>query len=184
MQKKPYVPENSGSHHSHKSGSGHNHNGHIHKVGNFGYRGNGQGGSGHNHPLNGNNSGKEQHRHNNEPKRDISQVTCYKCGNKGHYSTDCPEKKKVPEASKPNPFQKAQVNHLDVEEVQNEPDAVIGTFLLHTFPALVLFDTGASHSFISRAFVNKNKLTTTSLLNTVRVSSPGGKCSHKPTVKT
>jgi hypothetical protein len=40
------------------------------------------------------------------------------------------------------------VNHLDVEEIMDEPDVVIGKFLINTFPALVLFDTGASHSFI------------------------------------
>jgi hypothetical protein len=40
------------------------------------------------------------------------------------------------------------VNHLDVEEIMDEPEAVIGKFLINTFPALVLFDTGASHSFI------------------------------------
>jgi hypothetical protein len=43
-----------------------------------------------------------------------------------------------------------------VEEVMNEPDAVMGTFPLNSFIALVLFDIGASHSFISRAFVNKH----------------------------
>jgi hypothetical protein len=38
----------------------------------------------------------------------------------------------------------------------NEPDAVMGTFPLNSFTTLVLFDTGASHSFISSAFVNKH----------------------------
>ena len=81
-------------------------------------------------------------------------MTCYKCKNKGHYATECPENK-AEGAAKPNPFQKGHVNHINVEEVYDEPDAVIGTFLLNSFPAIVLFDTGASHSFISRAFVNK-----------------------------
>ena len=91
----------------------------------------------------------------------------------GHYSTECPEKK-AEEATKTNHFQKGHVNHVNVEEVFDEPDAVIGTFLLNSFTALVLFDTGASHSFISRAFVNKYKLSTSTMLNPLRVSSPGG----------
>jgi hypothetical protein len=37
----------------------------------------------------------------------------------------------------------------------NEPDVVMGMFPLNSFTALVLFDTGASHSFISRTFANK-----------------------------
>ena len=50
------------------------------------------------------------------------------------------------------------MNHVNVEEVEAEPDAVIGTFLVKSFTAIVLFDTGASHSYISRGFVEKFKL--------------------------
>jgi hypothetical protein len=44
-----------------------------------------------------------------------------------------------------------------VEEIYDEPDAIYGMFQLNDFLALVIFDTGASHSFISRAFVDKIK---------------------------
>ena len=66
------------------------------------------------------------------------------------------------------------MNHLDVEELVNEPDAVMGMFPLNSIPAVVLFDTGASHSFISMAFVNKNGLHTETIGKTITVSSPGG----------
>ena len=59
-----------------------------------------------------------------------------------------------------NPFNKGQVNHVNVEEVEAQPDAVIGKFLVKSFTAIVLFDTGASHSYISRGFVDKFKLPT------------------------
>jgi hypothetical protein len=98
---------------------------------------------------------------------------CYKCKKYGHYSSNCSELKTV-DTTKPNPFQKGHVNHLDVEEVMNEPDAVIGMFPLNSFTALVLFDTGASHSYISKAFVNKNEITTASMGRILKVSSPGG----------
>ena len=42
------------------------------------------------------------------------------------------------------------MNHVSVEEVEEQPDAVIGKFLVKSFTAIVLFDTGASHSYISR----------------------------------
>ena len=147
-------------------GSNHKHHGHNHSGGFKGNNGNhkGNGNAGHNNG---------QHRPNPEYKKDISQVLCFKCNNKGHYATDCPEKKAA-EAAKPNPFQKGQVNHINVEEVYDEPDAVIGTFLLNSCPALVLFDTGASHSFISRAFVNKHGLVVENIGSPIRVSSPGG----------
>jgi hypothetical protein len=43
---------------------------------------------------------------------------------------------KSDELANPNPFQKGQVNHINVEEVMNEPDAVMGMFPLNTFRAL------------------------------------------------
>ena len=52
------------------------------------------------------------------------------------------------------------MNHVNVEEVEDQPDAVIGKFLVKSFNALVLFDTGASHSYISRGFVDKYNLPT------------------------
>jgi hypothetical protein len=60
-----------------------------------------------------------------------------------------------------------------VEEIYDESDAVYGTFLLNKFSTLVLFDTGASHSFISRPFVVKNKIPTETIGYPIRVSSPG-----------
>ena len=59
----------------------------------------------------------------------------------------------------------------------NEPDAVMGMFSLNSFIALVLFDTGASHSFISKAFVDKNKIPTKTIGKIFQVSSPGGEMS-------
>ena len=106
-------------------------------------------------------------------KKDLSRIECFKCKKNGHYANECPEKKAV-ETIKPNPFQKGHVNHVNVEEVYEQPDAVYGTFLLNSHSAFVLFDTGASHSFISRAFVNKNGLVTRTIGKPVKVSSPGG----------
>ena len=66
------------------------------------------------------------------------------------------------------------MNHLDVEELINEPDAVMGMFPLNSITALVLFDTGASHSFISKNFAIKNAIPTETIGKTIKVSSPGG----------
>ena len=52
------------------------------------------------------------------------------------------------------------MNHVNVEEVEEQPDAVIGKFLVKSFTAIVLFETGASHSYISREFVDKYNLPT------------------------
>ena len=65
------------------------------------------------------------------------------------------------------------MNHVSVEEVEAQPDAVIGKFLVKSFTAIVLFDTGASHSYISRGFVEKFKLPTQTLRTPLLVSSLG-----------
>ena len=65
------------------------------------------------------------------------------------------------------------MNHVSVEEVEAQPDAVIGKFLVKSFTALVLFDTGASHSYISRGFVDKYNLSTQALRSPMLVTSPG-----------
>jgi hypothetical protein len=45
-----------------------------------------------------------------------------------------------------------------VEEAQETPDVVIGMFLINNTSVVVLFDSGASHSFIYAAYVGKHNL--------------------------
>jgi hypothetical protein len=61
-----------------------------------------------------------------------------------------------------------------VEEAQEAPDMVIGTFFINDTSAVVLFDSGASHSFISTAYVEKYNLPLTLLKCQMIVNSPGG----------
>src|ERR1041385_141612 len=89
----------------------------------------------------------------------------------GHYATDCPESNGNG-VVKPNPFNKGHVNHVNVEEVYDEPDALIGKFFINSVPALVLFYSGASHSFILRVFVDKHELPTVILKSSMLISSP------------
>jgi hypothetical protein len=51
---------------------------------------------------------------------------------------------------------------------------VIGTFFFNDLSAVVLFDSGASHSFISTAYVEKHNLPMALLRSQMIVSSPGG----------
>ena len=61
-----------------------------------------------------------------------------------------------------------------VEEAQEAPDVAIGMFLVNDTSAVVLFDSGASHSFISAAYVGKHNLPLAMLRCQMIVISPGG----------
>jgi hypothetical protein len=61
-----------------------------------------------------------------------------------------------------------------VEEAQEAPNVVIGMFLVNDTSAVVLFDSGASHSFISAAYVGKYNLPLALLMCQMIVSSLGG----------
>jgi hypothetical protein len=58
--------------------------------------------------------------------------------------------------------------------VQEAPDVVIGMFLINDTSAVMLFDSRASHSFISVAYVGKHNLPLALLRCQMIVSSPGG----------
>jgi hypothetical protein len=68
---------------------------------------------------------------------------------------------------------------VTTEEAQQVQDVVLGMFLASSHPATVLFDSGASHSFISSSFVVKHQLPITILKQTMLVSSPGGEMGTK-----
>jgi hypothetical protein len=61
-----------------------------------------------------------------------------------------------------------------VEEAQEAPDVVICMFLINDTSAVVLFDSRASHSFISSAYVRKHNLPLALLRCQIIVSSLGG----------
>jgi hypothetical protein len=73
-----------------------------------------------------------------------------------------------------------KINHVTVEQAQEAPEVVLGTFLVNSEPASILFDSGASHSFVTNQFVEKYNLPMSLMKTPLLVSSPGGemKASH------
>jgi hypothetical protein len=58
--------------------------------------------------------------------------------------------------------------------VPKDADVVYGMFLINSIPASFLFDSGASHSFITESFVEKHNLPKHPLKKMLHISSPGG----------
>jgi hypothetical protein len=100
---------------------------------------------------------------------------CFACGERGHFANQCHSQRNCPPqiaVSTPAPtcgansipiatrqnHVRGKVNHIAVEEAHEAPDVVIGTFFINDTSAVVLFDSGASHSFISATYVEKHNL--------------------------
>jgi Zinc knuckle./Retroviral aspartyl protease./Retrotransposon gag protein. len=94
--------------------------------------------------------------------------SCFNCGELGHFADKCPK----PRRAGPR-FIQARVNHASAEEAQAAPEVVLGTFPVNSIPATVLFDSGATHSFISKKFVGKHGLIREELSTPMRVHTPG-----------
>jgi hypothetical protein len=68
---------------------------------------------------------------------------------------------------------------VTTKESQQAQDVVLGMFFASSHPATILFDLGASHSFMSSTFVSKHHLHMSIMKCTMLVSSPVGKVRTK-----
>ena len=70
-------------------------------------------------------------------------------------------------------FGRARVNHIGAQEAREAQGVVLGEFLVSSVLATVLFDSGASHSFISSSFVEKHHIPTVLLKLPLLTRTPG-----------
>jgi hypothetical protein len=69
---------------------------------------------------------------------------------------------------------RGRVNHVSAKTAQENPQVVLGMFFVNSIPTSVLFDSGASHSFISAQSVAKHSIPMCPMKQTMLVKSPGG----------
>ncbi|GJS30371.1 putative reverse transcriptase domain-containing protein [Tanacetum coccineum] len=72
----------------------------------------------------------------------LQNATCYGCGKKGHLKNKCPKA-----GNQHNEGARARA-YVVVENPQQNPNVVTGTFLLNDHYACILFDSGAEKSFV------------------------------------
>src|SRR3954463_15274172 len=97
---------------------------------------------------------------------------CFKGGLPGHYFRQCPQVLMAPRHSRPKPPTKSTtkavpakpsatssgcVNQISVEETFDSSDVILGTLPVNNVPASVLFDPGASHSFMSESYALRHE---------------------------
>jgi hypothetical protein len=70
---------------------------------------------------------------------------------------------------------KGHVNYTTMEEIPEGEQVLVGTFSLNGHPTVVLFDSGATHDFISKTCTQKCQLTIQYTSTPYMISTPGGK---------
>jgi len=80
---------------------------------------------------------------------------CFNYKQVGHWARDCPYPKRTFAAGVNT--RTGRVHYTTVEEIPTGEVVTVGMFLVNQHPAVVLFDSGASHSFMSQTFASKHR---------------------------
>ena len=68
---------------------------------------------------------------------------------------------------------RGRLNHVSAEKAEEDPGVLMGTLRINGYPATVLFDSGASHSFISIAFAHNHQIPFVNMDTPLVVKTPG-----------
>jgi hypothetical protein len=68
----------------------------------------------------------------------------------------------------------SRANYTTVEEIPTGEEVLAGTFFLNEHPVIILFDSGASHDFMSSTCAKKAKLSLVASGALYVISTPGG----------
>jgi hypothetical protein len=121
---------------------------------------------------------------NNQPQQQYRQANdnrCFTCGNTGHYTKNCPGNQQGQNSNQnQGKRQKVQVrqgrlNFTTMADIPEGAPVMTGIFSALNNPAIILFDSGASHSFISTKFSAKCQLPFHHTNGGITISTLGGR---------
>jgi hypothetical protein len=114
---------------------------------------------------------------------------CFNCGSPSHFIKDCPQPRKSFQGQASNPINKGKgkrqvvqvrqgrVNLTTLSELSEGTPIMTGTFSINHHPVIVLFDTGATHSFVNAKLGTKLGLDVYPVNGVYMITTPGGSIS-------
>src|SRR3954470_11342425 len=67
------------------------------------------------------------------------------------------------------------VNQISVEDTTATSEVILGTLLVNHVPASILFDPGASHSFMSESYALRHEFPFEEMFSPMIIQTPGSK---------
>jgi hypothetical protein len=124
--------------------------------------------------------------------RAASDTICFNCCHTGHFSQECSGPRKntarghinhPPHGQQKVVTTKAgRVNYTAMENILESEHVLAGMFSLNGHPIIILFDSGATHDFISKTCTQRYQLTIESIKTPYMIRTTGGNVITKQVV--
>jgi hypothetical protein len=125
----------------------------------------------------------------NAPPHNVGDRRCSNCGQPRHYISDCPKPKQI----KPNPpnqgarnkpatpakkpmvqVRQGKLNFTTMSDIPKGASVLTGTFSINDTPVKILFDSRATHGFVSENLLEKLGLKGMHTKSAYKIITPGG----------